>query len=173
MKAHAEAPGFDNITSTDLNNISKEFSANFTHRPLMPASSLGSIFGFEVGIILSVTDAPKIGEITLREEPTESDPLDKLLNAGLMGAVSIPYGITFEAILLPEQELGDLTISNYSLGAKWTFSSLLPIPIVDLALRGHYGVTDISYNDTVDAVATEISLDNSTMGLTLLAVLIS
>lgn len=168
-KIHAETPGFDNITSTDLDNISKEFSANFAHRPLTPASSLGAIFGFEVGIVASVTDAPKIGEITKRENPTESDPLDKLLNAGLMGAVSIPYGITFEAVLLPEQELGDLTISNYSLGAKWTFSSLLPIPVVDLAIRGHYGVTDISYNDTVDAVATEISLDNSTMGFTLLA----
>ncbi len=165
----AGTPGFTNITSTDLENISKEFSANFVHRPLTPASSLGAIFGFEVGIVASMTDAPKIGEITKREDPTDSDPIDKLLNAGLMGAVSVPYGITAELILLPEQDLGDLTISNYSLGVKWTFSSLLPIPVVDLAIRGHYGTTDISYNDTVSAVATEVSLDNSTMGFTLLA----
>lgn len=164
----ASTPGFNDITSTDLENISKEFSANFVHRPLTPASSLGAIFGFEVGVVGSLTDAPKIGEITKRENPTESDPIDKLINAGLMAAVSVPYGITGELIILPEMDLGDLSISNYSLGVKWTFSSLLPIPLVDLAIRGHYGTTDISYNDTVDSVATEISLENSTMGVTLL-----
>lgn len=165
----AETPGFNDLTSTDLENISKEFSANFVHRPMTPAASLGAIFGFEVGIVAGVTDAPEIAKITKRTNPTEADPLDKLANAGLMGAVSVPFGITAELIMLPEQELGDLTIGNYSLGVKWTFSSLLPIPFMDLAVRGHYGMTDISFKDTIDAVATEVSLENKTMGLTVLA----
>lgn len=165
----AGPPGFDNITSTDMDNISKEFSANFIHRPVSPASTMGSLFGFEVGIIAGITDAPKIAEITKREDPTESDPIDKLAHAGLVGGVTVPFGITAELVLLPEQNLGDIDISNYSIGVKWTFSKYLPIPMVDLAVRGHYSTSEMSYSDTVDAVSTTVKLENSTSGATLLA----
>ena len=165
----AESPGLDNITSSDLDKISKEFSANFVHRAVSPASTLGSIFGFEVGLIAGITDAPDIAAITKRENPTNSDPFDKIAHAGLYGSVSVPFGLTGELVLLPERDLGDVTISHTSLGLKWTFSELLPIPLIDLAIKGHFSSSKISYSDTIDSVLTTINLDNSTYGATLLA----
>lgn len=165
----AANPGLDNISQTDLDNISKEFSANFVHRPVSPASPLGDIFGFEVGVTAGITDAPKIAAIAKREDPTQSDPFDKIAHAGLLGAVSVPFGLTGEVILFPERELGDVTLSNYSLGLKWTFSKALGIPLVDLALRGHLSSSEVSYNDTIDSVNTTVKIDNSTYGATLLA----
>ncbi|MCO4795245.1 MAG: hypothetical protein KC493_16120 [Bacteriovoracaceae bacterium] len=169
LNTYAAGPGFDDVTQTDLDNISKEFAANFVHRPIAPASSLGAIFGFEVGLVAGLTDASKIGEITKRTDPTESDPLDKLIHAGVLGSVSVPFGITGEVILLPEQNLGDVDISNFSLGIKWTLDSILPIPFVDVAIRGHYSSGELSFSDTVDAVNTKVSLENTTTGVTLLA----
>lgn len=169
LSTFAGAPGFDNITQSDLEKISKEFSANFVHRSVSPASTLGSVFGFEVGIIAGITDAPDIAAITKRENPTNTDPFDKIAHAGLYGSVSVPFGLTGEIVLLPERDLGDVKISHTSMGLKYTFSDLLKIPLIDLAVKGHFSTSKVSYSDTIDSAVTTVSLDNSTYGLTLLA----
>jgi len=99
--ALAATPSLDNITSSDLEGISKEFSANFVHRPVSSAAPLGDIIGVEIGLIAGQTDAPKIKEISQREDPTNSD-VDSLYHAGIHVAVSVPFGITGELIALPE-----------------------------------------------------------------------
>ncbi|MCP4912380.1 MAG: hypothetical protein GY909_04620 [Oligoflexia bacterium] len=164
----AGSPSLDNITSSDLDSISKEFSANFVHRPVSPASPLGDIIGVEVGLVAGQTDAPKIKEISQREDPT-ADNLDSLYHAGIHIAVSVPFGITGELIALPETELGDVSLKNTSFGLKYTFSELFDLPMVDLAIRGHYTSGDLNYSDRIDGVNTTISLDNSTSGFQLLA----
>lgn len=165
----AAGPSLDNVSADDLDKISKEFSANFVHRPVSPASTLGSVFGFEVGLIAGLTDAPEIKKISQREDPTGSDPFDQIAHAGAYASVSVPFGITGELIVLPETELGDVSISHTSMGLKWTFGNLLGIPLVDLAVRGHFSTSDITYADTIDTVSTSVSLKNSTYGLSLLA----
>jgi hypothetical protein len=164
----AAGPSLNNITANDFDKISEEFSANFVHRPVSPASPLGAVFGFEVGLIAGLTDAPEIANITKREDPTNSDPFDRIAHAGLYASVSVPMGITGELILLPETELGDVSISHTSMGLKWTFGNLLGIPLIDMAVRGHFSSSELSYGDTIDSVATNISLDNMTYGVNLL-----
>lgn len=168
LSIFAEGPNFNNLSQSDFDGISKEFSANFAHRPVSPASPLGDIFGFEVGLVAGITDAGKVGEISKREAPTE-DPVDKLAHAGILASVSVPFGITPELIIFPERKLGDVTFSHTSFGLKWTFSKFLPIPLVDLAARIHASKTEVSFADTVDGVNTTVNLDNTTTGLTLLA----
>lgn len=165
--AFAATPSLDNITSSDLEGISKEFSANFVHRPVSSAAPLGDIIGVEIGLIAGQTDAPKIKEISQREDPTNND-VDSLYHAGIHVAVSVPFGITGELIALPETELGDVSLKNTSLGLKYTFSELLDLPMVDLAIRGHYTSGDLNYSDRIDGVNTTISLENSTSGFQLL-----
>ncbi len=164
----AAGPSLDNITADDFDKISEEFSANFVHRPVSPASPLGTVFGFEVGLIAGLTDAPEIANISRRENPTEADPFDQIAHAGLYASVSVPFGLTGELILLPETELGDVSISHTSMGLKWTFGNLLGIPVIDMAVRGHFSSSELSYSDTIDSVATSISLDNTTYGVNLL-----
>lgn len=165
----ASEPSLDNLTKDDLEKISKEFSANFVHRPVSPASTLGDVFGFEVGVIGGVTDAPDIEAISRRENPSGSDPFGQIAHAGAYASVSVPFGLTGELVLLPETELGDVKISHTSMGLKWTFGNLLGIPLIDLAARGHFSLSELSYADTVDGVSTNINLDNTTYGVNILA----
>ena len=55
------------------------------------------------------------------------------------------------------------------MGVKWTFGNLLGIPLIDLAARGHFSKSELSYGDTVDGVTTNIAFDNTTYGVSLLA----
>lgn len=159
-------PSFDNLSKDDLENISKEFSANFAHRSAAGAAPLGDLFGFDVGVMVGSTATPEISKISEREG---GEAIDNLYNAGLFAAISIPFGITAEAMILPEQTISDMSISNQSLALKWTFSKTFGIPIVDLAAKAHMSTTKMDYADTVDGVDTTIELDNSTTGFTLLA----
>ncbi len=159
-------PSFDNLTKEDLDNISKEFSANFVHKSGSGAAPLGDIFGFEVGILVAATQTPEISKISEREG---GDAIDSLYNAGIAGAISIPFGLTAEALILPEQTISGMSISNQSLALKWTFSKTFGIPIVDLAAKAHMSSTKIDYSDTVDGVDTNVELENSTSGFTILA----
>ena len=159
-------PSFDNLSEEDLDNISKEFSANFAHKGASGAAPLGDLFGFEVGLIAGSTDTPEISKISKREG---GEAIDNLYNAGLYAAVSIPFGLTAEAMLLPEQTISDMSISNQSLALKWTFSKTFGIPFVDLAAKAHMSNTKMNYSDTVDSVNTTIELENSTSGFMLMA----
>ncbi len=159
-------PSFDNLSKEDLENISKEFSANFSHRSASGAAPLGDVFGFDFGVMVGSTETPEISKISKREG---GEAIDNLYNAGIYAAVSIPFGITAEAMVLPEQTISDMSISNQSLALKWTFSKTFGIPFVDLAAKAHMSNTKMDYADTVDSVDTTIELENSTSGFTLLA----
>lgn len=159
-------PSFDNLSEQDLEGISKEFSANFAHRSVSGAAPLGDVFGFEIGLIAGSTKTPEISKISEREG---GDAVDSLYNAGIYAAVSIPFGITAEAQMLPKQTISDMSISSQSLALKWTFSKTFGIPFVDLAAKAHMSNTKIDYSDTIDSVDTSIELENSTSGLTLIA----
>jgi len=159
-------PSFDNLSKEDLDNISKEFSANFAHRSASGAAALGDVFGIEFGALVGATQTPEISKISEREG---GDAIDNLYNAGLYGAISIPFGLTAEAMILPEQTISDMSISNQSLALKWTFSKTFGIPIIDLAAKAHMSSTKIDYSDTVDGVDTNVELENSTSGFTILA----
>lgn len=165
--AHSATPGFNDLSKEDLDAISEEFSANFVHRAVSPASTLGDVFGFEIGLVGGIAKTPQIEEISLRENP-DDEPIDKLIHAGLLGAISLPKGITGELVILPEQEFDDISISNLSMGLKWTFSEVISIPVVDLAVKGHFSSSEMTYDDTVDGAETTVTLDNSTKGIQLL-----
>ena len=100
LTTYASDIELDNLSQQDVDDISEEFSANFVHSTVSGASTMGSIFGFEVGIVGRVSDASKIGAL-VKEQDANSD-VSSLYDAGLMAQVSIPFGITAEMVYLPE-----------------------------------------------------------------------
>ncbi len=164
----AAAPALQDIKEEDFNKITKEFAANFVHTTVTPPNSLGALFGFEVGIIGGVTRAKNIE--TISKSISSSSNLKYLPHAGIMGQVTIPFGISFEGSFFPEKKFGDVTINSMSMAAKWNLTdSILPIPFIDIATRFHFGSGEVSYatSDSVSDVPvnSKVSVESSSYGV--------
>lgn len=156
---------FPTLTKQELEKSSKEFLTNFTHTSVSGASSLGSIWGFEVGILGGITDAPETGKLIRKADP-DSD-IDSLPHAGLLGRVTVPFGLTFEASLIPKIKMDDAEFSQMSLAAQWNFFSF---PFIDLAAKAHYSKGSLEFNQTIDSDADgQVNYDHNTFGIMAMA----
>jgi hypothetical protein len=156
---------FPTITQDELTKMSEEFMGNFTHTSVSGASSLGAIFGFEVGILGGLTSAGELEKVIKRAN-ADFD-LGHLPHAGVMGRVSIPFGLTFELNLFPTIKTSAAEFGQFSGGVQYDFFSF---PMVNLAAKIHYSKGDFELNQTIqnDAAGT-INYDHTIYGAQLLA----
>jgi hypothetical protein len=155
------------VTPDDLDAITKEFSANFSHQSVMGASTLGSIFGFEVALLAGQSPSPETDKIVKRS--SSSDSLPTLYHAGLLAAVSVPFGFTGELIYTPKMTSQGLDFQETSMALKWTLDeSLIVIPF-NLAFRGFLSTSTLSFKDTVGAIDGTINNKNTVTGFQILA----
>lgn len=164
--ANAQNIAFSQISEGDFQQIAKEVSANFTHTSVSGATSLGSIFGFQLGVVLGQTKTPGLNSIVKRADPNIN--LDEVLHGGLLGQLTIPAGVTFEALVLPSVGSKDFKVKNTSLAVKWTLTEyLLELP-VDLAVKGFYTKSEMDMKQRISNADQSITLDDKMMGLAVL-----
>ncbi len=146
---------FSNITESDFENISKEMAGNFSHHSVQGAAPLGSVFGFELGLVAGQGTATNIDEIVKREG---GSGLSSLYHAGILGVVSIPFGITGEIVMMPKMGSNDAELQMTSMALKWSTSpGFLPF---NLAVRGSTSSAKFSFTQT--SGPTEVSVNNET-----------
>ena len=154
----------DDLSQEDVDNVAEEFSANFVHSTISGASSLGKVFGFELGVIGKITDTPKLGALV--KEQSSSADVSSIYDAGILAQVSVPFGITGELVYLPEMSLSDIKANRTSLGVKWTLTdSVLTIPFMNLAIRAHYSTAELKYSDVINNSSTGYNDVNSEIGV--------
>ncbi len=158
--------GFSNVTSAQLEQIIEDLSANFAHTAVTGANTQGSIFGFQIGVVGGVTQTPQLD--TLVSQFDSSADSAGLPHGGMVGILSVPFGITLEAMIIPSMELSGSTFSNTGMALKWTISDSIPLPI-DVALRAHYATTDLSYSQLVSGVDTKVNFTDTITGFQVLA----
>ncbi len=156
---------FQNISSQDLDVINKDFSSTFSYTSVSGASSLGSIFGIEAGVVAGA--AMTEGIEALAKEVDPSNELSFLPHAWLLGAVTVPGGFTIEANFIPELDGGEVSFSHLGLGAKWTVTDMIPIPAfpLNLSVKGYFSQTNLSFSQTDSGVTGDIDYENSMYGL--------
>lgn len=164
LQANA-APSFTNISESDFDSITKEMSANFTHSSILGASKMGNIFGFQVGLIAAQTGTPNTDAIVKRNTGAE---LPNLYNAGLMGAIGIPMGIAFEAVIIPKLATSGASLSATSLAVKYNINEVIPVLPINLALRGFYSNANFEFEQTVSAVLVTVANKTNVTGIQLL-----
>ena len=158
----ANTPSLENLDQADVDAVTEELAANFVHTAVQPAGTLGSIFGFEVGLIAGVTETPEMERIVKETDPTTT--VDMIPHAGILGVLTIPFGITGELTFIPERTISDVTIENTTFALKWTATdSVLSLPF-DLAVRAHYSSNTFSYKDTISSVDTTVAFDTTSIG---------
>ena len=161
--AEASTLAFDNLSAAQVNSVIEEFSANFTHTSVSGASSLGSVFGFQLGLVAGATKVPEIAELAKLADPTISTAV--VPHAGILAMLSIPYGVTFETSLVPAVGSNEFKFRNIGLGVKWTLTeSVLPLPL-SLAVKAHLMKTHLEFQQVVSSVNSKIGFDDSVSGL--------
>lgn len=139
------APSFTSISDDDMKDIAKGMGANFVHNSMMGASKLGEVFGFQLGLTGAQTNTSKINDIVERSGGTG---LKNLYNAGVMGAVGIPFGISFEAVMMPSYKSDSAKAESTSFALKWNINDVIPVLPVNLALRGVSSTADFSFTQS-------------------------
>lgn len=168
LSVFAQSTSFSAITDSEFEDISKEFAGNFMHHSVQGAAPLGDVFGFEVGLVGGQQPSPKIDALSKR---AGGSGVSNLYHAGLLGVVSVPFGITGELLVLPKLSANSAEASMTSLGLKWSMNSTLVVLPFNLALRGFQTTSKFSFNQTITPPgATATVEDESTVtGFQLLA----
>lgn len=150
------------FTQDDFNDVSKDLGAGFSFTTNSGGSSLGSLWGVELGLVLGVTEASNIERIA-KENSGDDENLGYIPSGGLVAGVALPFGIGFEANLIPEVEISDVSISNYALAARWEITDMIPLAgsfsPLKLALRASYGDSNFEYS--ADAERANIDISNT------------
>lgn len=174
ITARADYP-WDNLNQSEVDGIVEDFSVVFEHTTASPASSLGDLFGFEVGVLAGAASTPTIEKVVKEGDPGSASAY--VPHLGLVGQVSVPFGVTFEAKILPdrENEADGITVGSRSGAIRWDISKIVPLPF-SLAVKAHASngyfrneqvINNATTGNTdVDAV---VRVDTSTMGLMLMA----
>lgn len=164
--AAAQTITLQNIDRDDYNKLVSDFSANSQHSSVSGASSLGEIFGFEVGVVGGSTATPEINR--LAKEQDASANIGRLYHAAIFGAVSVPFGITIDAGLVPKVGSADFKYNTYALGAKWTFSQLLGDLPVSLAAKAQVAKANVEFKSAPGGVDTHFEFNNTVTTVLLL-----
>ena len=155
----AADPNFVNISDDDMKVIAKGMGSNFTHNSMMGASKLGTVFGFQVGVVAAQTTTPKLDDLA---------DVKELYNAGIMAAVGIPFGISFEAAVMPTYKNENAKLSSSSFALKYNINDVIPILPINLALRAHTATSEFSFSQVVSSVNAKVTNTTDVSGVQLL-----
>lgn len=166
----APVPGFadftiPNLNLSDFNTLVNEFSANSQYTSVTPASSLGGLWGFELGVVGGITKAPDTLALVKRSDPNTSFK-DMLPHAGALIRIGLPYGLTAEGQLLPKVKAQNLSLSKWAMAVQWTLTdNVLEDFPVNVALKGYYTKTMLNYSQTISGVPAAIDFNNNLWGM--------
>lgn len=147
VSSHAQDIPLQNLSNDDVKNLIKETSANFNHTSVSGASSLGTIWGFEVGLVGGITKTPKIDELVKRAEPQTK--ADQIPHGQLLGRLTVPAGVTVEAGFIPKFGKEDFKFNTLSLGVMWTPTDVLLDWPLSVAGKFHITRTNLDFRDEV------------------------
>ena len=158
FSALAAGPQFNNLTQSDVENVAREFSANFSHTGVSAPETDG-LWGVEVGIVGGKSGSPDLSDVVQKSGGNGSDA-ESLYHAGAMARVHLPFDLFAELNLLPEQELSDLTVKNTSYEIGWNAGGFFSLPL-DIAFGVNFANSNFSFKQTAP-VASTIDLSSKT-----------
>lgn len=150
----AASINLQSLTDDDFNKIIKEFSANQSFYSVSPASSLGKVWGVEVGAVGGVAKSPELDRINKSFDATAKD-LNLLPHAGILARIGVPFGITGEALYFPKQSREGVSYKEMGGALQWTvtdvFFTSLPL---SLAVKGSYISSSLAFDTTLNNSTT-------------------
>ena len=145
----------DNLDQRDIDNLTRELSANFnfTHTLVTPANSLGHALGFEAGALVGATYVPRIGEIVRRTNPQIHS--NYIPHAAYVLGLTMPLGITLEGQIFPTRDVENVNFGHYSGALKWTPTAFMKKTWYHVAFKFHGARTAIDINQVLNNASTQ------------------
>jgi len=158
VSAFASGPQFDNLSKSEVEDVAREFSANFSHTGVSAPETDG-LWGIEVGVLAGKSTSPDLKDVIDSSGGKGSD-FKNLYHAGVMARAHFPFDLFAEVTLLPERDFDDVTVKNSTFEIGWNAGGFFNLPL-DLAIGLNRANSDISFKQTTP-VASEISLESKT-----------
>jgi len=156
-----------NLDGQDFRDVIKDLSANSLHTSVSGASSLGTIFGFEIGLVGGVTRTSRLN--SLAQEVDSSADAKTLPHAELLGVLTVPLGLTAEVGYMPKVGSDDFKYGMYAAAVKWTPTDLLLDWPLSVAVKGHISRARADFKATIVNTPTQFEYKNTVTGLMVLA----
>jgi hypothetical protein len=166
----------DNFGKEEFDLASKDLTSAFLHTTNSGGSSLGNIWGFEVGLVFGGLESDNLRTAAESASGEPQDDLKYLPYAGLIGGVSLPFGIGAEVSLIPEVDIGegDGSFGSYSGSLRWTVTDFIPLvgsfSPLKITARLSYGTTDFVYETSLNGGTSketaEFNIENTEYGVT-------
>ncbi len=121
----------------DADAVYKDLTSAFAPTAVSGASSLGKIFGVELGLVISASRAPNTERVV---QSYGSDfEIPAIPTAGISGIFTLPYGIGIEGSFVPKVDISDYgSFESLNIGARWTITDMFPMGFFKIAVRGSY-----------------------------------
>ncbi len=158
LPALADGPQFSNLSKSDVEDVTREFGANFTHT-VVAAPETDGLWGVEVGIVAGQTASPNFKGV-VEDSGGSGDDFDNLYHAGAIARVHLPFDFFAEINLLPDQEISDVSFGNRSYGIGWNVGVFLGLPL-DIAVGAGRATTEIAFKQTTP-INANIELETTT-----------
>lgn len=158
LSAFAEGPQFDNLSKDDVEDVSREFGANFSHTAVAAPETPG-LWGVEVGIIGGVTDSPEFKD-TVEKSGGDGKDFESIYHGGAMARVHFPFELFAEMTYLPEIKVEDVKADNTSFAVGWNFGRFFNLPL-DIAIGANRANGNVSFKQEVGGVPANVELETT------------
>ncbi len=142
---------FDSLTKQDIEDVTTEFAANFSHTAVAAPETDG-VWGVEVGLIGGASGSPKLKGV-INDAGADGKKFDTLYHAGVMARAHFPFDIFAEVTMLPEREMSDVTLSSRTASLGWNAGAFFGLPL-DLAVGANIGNYDIEFEQEINNAST-------------------
>lgn len=157
--AKAADIAFTNLSLSDFDSVVKELSGNFAYSSITPASSLGRTWGFEFGAVAGSTKSPQIANFV--KAANSSSKFKRLYHADILGRLTVPFGITAEAMFIPKITVSDASMKQFGGAVMWTITDLFftdwPVTI---ATKGYLTKTNLGFSQNITGTVSGVSTPN-------------
>lgn len=150
------------LSKKDVENISKEFGANFSHTTVSAPSTDG-LWGIELGLAGGQTSSPDLKDV-VDSSGGDGKDFKHIYHAGVFARAHFPFEIFAELSILPEQEISDVTVDNKSFELGWNAGSFFNLPL-DLAIGINRSSGETSFKQdgaTITDPDIKVKLDTQT-----------
>lgn len=153
---------FENLSKSQVENVAREFSGNFSHTGVSAPETDG-LWGVEVGVVGGQSKSPDLADVVDASGGDGKD-FEKLYHVGLQARAHLPFDLFAEVTILPEQDFDPVKVKNTTLEIGWNFGGFFGWPL-DVALGVNRANSKISFTqDPTGTIVTEadISLESKT-----------
>jgi hypothetical protein len=150
-QAFAADINLDNISKSDLEKVSNEIGANFSHTAVAAPETNG-LWGVEVGVIGGTTRSKHLEKV-INNNGGDGKDFKNLPHGGLMLRAHFPLELFVEATMIPTIKASDAELKSSSLGLGWNAGGYFGLPL-DVAIGFNASSSEFSYDQVINNNST-------------------